>query len=46
MVVGMEQGAQCGALVQGQPEAAESSCAINTTALLPLACHQREQRDL
>lgn len=42
---GWEQGAQRGTRAQGQAEAAESSCAINTPALLPLTCHQCDQRD-
>lgn len=37
---GWEQGAQRGTQAWGQGKAAESSCAINTTALLPLTCLQ------
>lgn len=43
---GWEQGARRGTLARGQAEAAKSSCAINTTALLPLTCHQCDRRDL
>lgn len=46
MAVGIGVGAWCGALVWGQPKAAESSCAINITAVLPLARHQHDRRDL
>lgn len=43
---GWERGTRCSTLVWGQPKAPESSCAINTAVLLPLAHHQRDQRDL
>lgn len=44
MAMGMGTG--CSALARGQAEAAESSCAIDIAVLLPLACHQRDWRDL